>query len=270
MDKVVSADGTAIAFERIGDGPPVILVDGALCYRDSGPSRPLAEQLASDFTVVTYDRRGRGDSGDTQPYAVEREVEDLEALVKETGGSPCLYGISSGGALALEAANRGLAIDKLAVYEAPFVVDDSRAPLPEGYVSRLEQLVASDRRADAVRQFMRQGVGLPAAVVAMMRFMPAWSKLKGVAHTLPYDTALTADFQHGAPLPADRWSAVQVPTLIVAGSKSPDWMRNGMKALAEVLPVAEHHTLEGQTHLVKPQVLAPVLTQFFAQSTGGS
>lgn len=263
MDKLTSSDGTSIAFDRSGDGPALILVDGALCYRASGPNGPLAEQLAPHFTVYTYDRRSRGDSGDTPPYAVEREVEDIEALIDHAGGSAFLYGISSGAALALEAANRGLPIEKLALYEAPFVVDDSRPPVPSDYPRRLADLVASDRRAEAIRLFMREGVRVPAIFVAMMRVMPAWPKLKSVAHTLPYDTAIMGDLQRGNPLPAGGWDSVKAPTLVVAGGKSPAWMRHGMEQLAEVLPNARHRTLEGQTHLVKPKAIAPVLVDFF-------
>jgi pimeloyl-ACP methyl ester carboxylesterase len=263
MPIVTSADGTPIAYDRIGDGPPLILVDGALCYRGSGPNGALATELADRFTVVTYDRRGRGESGDNVPYAVEREVDDLDALIAEVGGSASVYGISSGAALALEAANRGSSIDRLALYEVPFVVDHSRAPIPAGYVTELGRLVAEDRRGDAVRYFMRRGVGLPAPVVAMMRFMPAWSTLKRLAHTLPYDTALTAELQHGRPLPADRWSSISAPTTVICGGKSPAWMRSAMRELAAVVPGAQHRTLEGQTHVVKPRALAPMLTETF-------
>jgi pimeloyl-ACP methyl ester carboxylesterase len=263
MSKVTSKDGTSIAFDKIGQGPAIILVDGALCYRASGPNGPLAKLLAPHFTVFTYDRRGRGESGDTAPYAVEREIEDLDALINAAGGSVDVYGISSGAALALEAANRGFAIKKLVLYEAPFVVDDSRAPISEDYVAQMNKLIAADRRGDAVKLFMGKGVGLPAFVVAMMRFMPAWSTLKAVAHTLPYDTALTADKQRGQPLPANRWTAVTMPTLVMDGGKSPTWMRNAMKSLANILPNAKLRTLEGQTHMVKPEILAPVLAEFF-------
>ena len=264
MHTATSSDGTTIAFDRVGDGPPVVLVDGALCYRASGPNGPLAQRLSRHFTVYTYDRRGRGGSDDTAPYAVEREVEDIAALIKEAGGAASVYGISSGAALALEAANRGLAIDRLALYEAPFIVDDSRPPVPPDYEAHIAGLVAQDRRGAVVRYFMKEGVRVPGAVVAMMRFMPARSRLKGVAHTLPYDVALTSEHQRGTPLPVERWASVTVPTLVIAGGRSPDWMRNGMRALADVLPHAQHRTLEGQTHIVKPDALAPVLTEFFA------
>ena len=213
MGTLHSSDGTPIAYETAGDGPPVILVDGALCYRASGPSAPLAALLAEHFTVFTYDRRGRGESGDTAPYAVEREVEDIAALIDEAGGSACVYGISSGAALALEAANRGLGIERLVVYEAPFIVDDSRAPLP-------------------------------------------------------YDFAALSGLQAGDPLPAGRWAGVTMPTLSVVGGKSPAWLHHGMRALADVLPNAQLRVLEGQTHMVKAKVLAPLLIEFFG--AGGS
>jgi pimeloyl-ACP methyl ester carboxylesterase len=163
MSKVMSKDGTQIAFDRSGDGPPVILVDGALSDRRASLNVALAAELAPRFTVYTYDRRGRGDSGDTPPYAIRREVEDIEALVDHAGGKAYLYGISSGGVLALDAANRlGPKVTRLAVYEAPFVADDTRTPLPDGYLARLQELVAADRRGDAVDLFMGTGIGLPA------------------------------------------------------------------------------------------------------------
>jgi alpha/beta hydrolase family protein len=152
---VTSRDGTTIAYETTGTGPPLILVDGALCYRDFGPSRKLAEQLAGDFTVITYDRRGRGESGDGLTYAVEREVEDLEALIEAAGGSAHVYGISSGAALALDAAQRDIGVERLALYEAPFIVDDGRAPIDPDYVSRLNGFLVAGRPGDAVRLFMR-------------------------------------------------------------------------------------------------------------------
>src|SRR2546423_183043 len=186
QNTVTSHDGTMIAYSQVGQGPVVILVDGALCYRAFGPSKELAAQLAPHFTVITYDRRGRGESGDTQPYAVEREVEDLEALIEATGGTAFVSGQSSGSALAIEAANRLPGIKKLALYEAPFVVDDTGKPVTQAFLARLKELVAQDRRTEAVKQFMKQ-VGTPSFMVAIMPLMPVWSKLKAVAHTLPYD-----------------------------------------------------------------------------------
>jgi pimeloyl-ACP methyl ester carboxylesterase len=263
MNSVISRDGTHIAYDQLGEGSPLVLVGGAFNTRTFGPNGGLAPLLAERFTVINYDRRGRGDSTDTAPYSVEREIEDLQALIEAAGGSAHVFGISSGAALALEAANRGLAINKLALYEAPFVVDDSRAPVPDDYFERLQGMVASDRRSDAIRLFMRQGVGVPAVFVAMMRIMPAWSKLKAVAPTVIYDAAIVDDYQRGRPLPSDRWTSVTMPTLVAVGGKSPDWMRSAMRALADVLPNATHSTLEGQTHIVKAGALAPVLVEFF-------
>jgi pimeloyl-ACP methyl ester carboxylesterase len=260
---VRSADGTPIAFEVTGDGPPLILVDGALCHRASGPARPLARELTGQFTVVAYDRRGRGESGDTAPYAVGREIDDLAALIEAFGGRAAGYGISSGAALALEAAAHGLPISRLALYEAPFVVDDSRAPVAEDYLRRLRGLLGCGQRDDAVRHFLRNAVGLPGALVTMMRFLPAWSKLTRVAHTLPYDHLILGDNVTGRPFPPGRWSSVTVPTLVAAGGKSSDWVRTSMRALAAALPDARYRTIPGQTHQVRPQAIAPVLTEFF-------
>ncbi|MEU7743636.1 alpha/beta hydrolase [Nonomuraea sp. NPDC049158] len=263
MDKVTSKDGTQIAYDRIGQGPAVILVDGAMCHRAAGPNPALAKELARGFTVYTYDRRGRGDSGDTAPFSPEREIEDLAALVEEAGGTAFLYGISSGAALAMAAVESGLPVSKVAVYEAPFVVDDSRPPIPDDYVRQLEEMVATGRQGQAVAYFMRKGVNLPGALVAMMRFMPAWSGMKAIVNTLLYDVAFVADYERGKPLPATPWASVKIPTLVICGGKSPVWMRNGMRAWADVLPNAEHHTLDGQTHIVKASALAPVLEGFF-------
>jgi pimeloyl-ACP methyl ester carboxylesterase len=261
---VVSRDGTRIAYSRVGTGEPLILVDGALNDRAlNGPNPRLAKVLAGQFKVFTYDRRGRGESGDTPPHAVEREVEDLQAVIDAAGGSAFVYGISSGGALALEAASRLSSIRRLAVYELPFVADASRKPIPDDFTARMSELVESDRRAEALRYFFTAGIALPRAMVAMMRLLPAWPRLKALAHTLPYDVQLIGDAGSGRPLPAARWSNVTVPTLVAAGSKSPAWMQTAMRSLADVLPNAEHRTLQGQTHIVKPKALAPVLTEFF-------
>jgi pimeloyl-ACP methyl ester carboxylesterase len=263
MNTVHSTDGTAIAYQTCGEGPPLILVDGALCYRDMGPSRALAEVLAEHFTVITYDRRGRGESTDAAPYSVAREIDDLAALIAAAGGSAYVCGFSSGAVLALDAAARGLPITALALYEPPFIVDDSRPPAPGDYVEQLDTLLAASRRGDAVRFFMRQ-VGMPAPLVSLMRFTPAWGKLKRVAHTLPYDGEIMGDTQLGRPLPAGRWPGTKVKTLVIVGGKSPVFFHNGTRMLADLLPNAEHRVLEGQTHMVKAKALAPVLIDYFA------
>ena len=266
MSKVLSKDGTPIAYDQSGEGSPVILVGGAMNSRSFGIMGPLVPLLEQRFTVINYDRRGRGESGDTKPYAVEREVEDLEALILAVGGSAFVYGCSSGAALALEAANLlGGKIKKLVVYEAPFVVDTSRAPVPADFAAQLSGMIVSNRRGAAVKYFMVKGVGVPAIFVTMMQLMPAWSKLKAMAGTLPYDTATLRDNGSGKLLSTQQWAAITAPTLVVCGGKSPAWMSHAMQALADVLPYAQHRTLEGQTHIVKPEAIAPILVEFFAE-----
>jgi pimeloyl-ACP methyl ester carboxylesterase len=267
MKKIRSRDGTSIAFDRSGQGPALIVVDGALCYRAAGPSASLAAALAEHFTVFTYDRRGRGDSGDTAPYAIAREVEDIDAIITEAGGNAFVYGASSGAALALEAASRGLAIRKLALYEAPFIVDDTHPPIPDGFLMQLHQAIAAGRRGDAVKRFMKL-VGVPAVFVTLMRLLPAWSKLTAVAHTLPYDITLVQDQEKGTPLPATKWAGATMPTLVMDGGKSPKWMRNAMRALAQVLPNAKYRTLEGQTHMINAKAHVPPLVEFFKGQPG--
>jgi len=261
MSTVISSDGTKIAYETTGDGDPLIIVDGAMCYRASGPSRPLAAELAADFTVFTYDRRGRGESPNAE-CTPAREIEDIAALVKEAGGSAHIFGASSGAVLALEAANAGVGATKLAMYEPVLIVDDQHAPAPESALADMRRLIAEDRRGDAVATFMRS-VDVPGFAVALMRLLPVWKKLKGVAHTLPNDLALVEGMRQGKPLPADRWPAATLPTLVANGGKSPTYLRNSAAAVAAVLPNATHRTVPGQTHLVKATALAPVLRDFF-------
>jgi pimeloyl-ACP methyl ester carboxylesterase len=256
-----SKDGTPIGYSRAGSGPALIFVDGALCYRASGPSGPVSDLLKEHCTVFTYDRRGRGESGNTLPYAVEREVEDIAALVNEAGGSAILFGVSSGAALSLDAASCLSGVTKLVLYEAPFIVDDSHAPIPSDFLSRLDEAVASGRRGDAVKMFLKL-VGVPALGVGMMRFLPVWKKLTAVAHTLPNDIRIVEPNQQGRPLPAARWGRATMPTLVLDGGKSPVYMRNGMRALAGVLPTATYRTLPGQTHMVNAKIVVPVVADF--------
>ena len=261
-NSVTSKDGTRIAFDRSGDGPALILVGGALSDRSAWA--PLAKLLAPRFTVFSYDRRGRGDSGDTPPYSVEREIEDLEALIDEAGGAAFVHGQSSGAVLSLEATARLPAkVQKLSLYEPPFIIDDSRPPPPENYVGHINELIAANRRGDAVEFWMTDVVLAPAEAVAEMRSAPTWPALEAVAHTLPYDIAVLGDNMAGDPLPTDRWAAVTAPTLVMDGGASPEWIRNSARALAEVLPNAQHRTLEGQTHNAAPEVLAPEMERFF-------
>ncbi len=264
MNKVNSKDDTTIAFDKVGKGPAVILVGGALQYRsyDQRTTR-LAELLGKHFTTFHYDRRGRGDSSDTQPYAKEREIEDLEALIQEAGGTAMIFAMSSGGVLALDAANSGLKIIRLALYEPTCIVDDSRPPVPEDYVEQLTKLASEGHRGDAVEYFMVKGAGIPVEYISPMRQDPSWAGFEAAAHTLAYDGAFTADITRGKPLPTYRWTSVTIPTLVVDGGASPAWVHNAAKALARVLKDAQRRTLEGQDHGVAPEVLAPILDEFF-------
>jgi pimeloyl-ACP methyl ester carboxylesterase len=259
MATVTSKDGTRIAFEKSGSGFPVILVDGALCSRAFGPMLKLAPLLAEHFTVISYDRRGRNGSGDTKPYTIEKEIEDIGALIDEAGGSACVYGVSSGAALGLAAAANGLNIPKLALYEPPFdVADDGHHP-PKDALQQLQLMISEDRRADAVKYFLKDAVGVPAVVVFMMPLFPVWAKLKAVAHTLPYDIAILGDFN----LPEERAKSVRIPTLVAGGDKSPAMLRHSVKKLAEVMPNSKLEVLKGQTHNVSAKAIGPVLIDFF-------
>ena len=265
METIASRDGTTIAFDRLGQGPALILVDGALQYRAADPrTARLAELLSAHFTVFHHDRRGRGDSGDAGQYAVEHEIEDLDALIAASGGTAYVFGHSSGAALALEAAGRGCAISRLALYEPPCIVDGSRPPVPEDCGPALEALVAAGRRGDAVAQFLTVGVAVPAGVVAGMRGQPFWPAFEAIAHTLARDIAVMGETLRGTPAPLARWAGVTVPTLVIDGGQTP-WMSRGAEALAAVLPHARRRTLGDQPHGAAPEVLAPVLEQFFAE-----
>ena len=262
MKKVYSKDGTPIAFDQTGQGPAIILVGGALSNRSAAV--PLASLLAPHFTAFGYDRRGRGDSGDTAPYAVEREVEDMDALINEAGGSAFAFGVSSGAVLALQAAARGLAITRLALFEPPFIVDDSRPPVPKDYVAQINDRVSAGRRGDAVEYFMKEAVGVPDDIIGQMRGMPMWAEMEQVAHTLAYDGKIMGDTMAGNSLQAKQWASVTIPTLVIDGGASPAWMRNTARALADILPHAQYHTLEGQMHNADPAAIAPILIDFFA------
>jgi pimeloyl-ACP methyl ester carboxylesterase len=259
MRTVTSRDGTRIAFDVQGQGPPVILVNGALADRSAGA--PLAALLAERLTVYMYDRRGRGDSGDTPPYAVEREIEDLRVMIAAAGGSAYVYGSSSGAALALEAAASGLAIQRLAVWEPPYIRAGSRPPPPEGVGERLRALVSLGRRGDAVEHFLQYVVGMPKEVVAQARQAPYWPAQEAMAHTLAYDVAILGNYG----LPAARLAAVEVPTLVLCGGASAEWIQQTAQAVAEALPAGRYRAIADQTHGAAPQAVAPVLLEFFSQ-----
>lgn len=256
--EVISKDGSRIAYEKSGNGPLLILVDGALCSRAFGPMPKLALLLTGNFTVITYDRRGRNESSDTQPYAAEREIEDLEALISANGGSAFVTGFSSGAALALAAAAHGVNITKLALYEPPFMIDAGQQP-PADSLEQLKAMIAENRRGDAVKFFLKDMVAVPATIVFIMKLTPVWSKLKSVAHTLPYDVAILGDFS----LPRDTAASVKIPTLISGGDKSQATLQHAVQKLSEVMPNSELKILKGQTHNVAGKAIAPVLIEFF-------
>ncbi|KQX44450.1 hydrolase [Streptomyces sp. Root63] len=261
---VVSSDGTPIAFEQSGSGPTVILVSSALA--DRSDTKKLAGLLAPHFTVVNYDRRGRGASGNNADYTVRREIDDIAALIEHAGGIASVFGSSSGAVLALRAAAAGLNIKRLALYEPPFSVAPSDFGPPRDFARHIDGLIAEDRRSEAVKTFMTKAQGMPAFMVGSMRLMPGvWSNLKAMAHTLPYDIAVMGDTQQGKPLTAEMWSPATAPTLVMTGSKSPDGFQSAARAVTEVLPDADHHTLQGLNHgavVMAPKKLAPKLIEF--------
>ena len=262
MTHVISKDGTRIAYERLGNGPAVILIDGAMCSRAFGPSRKIAALLKEHFTVYLYDRRGRGESGDTQPYSKAREVEDVEALVRAAGGSAFAVGVSSGAALALEAAASGLRVEKLVVYEPPFMPDDAARHANADHEGKLKALVAAGERGAAVKYFMRDMVNVPVPFVLMMQLMRGmWGKLKAVAHTLPYDAAIMGNWQ----VPAARLAGVKTPTLALYGGKTQTRLKRAVEELVKVLPNVRQQVLPGQTHNVSAAVLVPALVRFFKE-----
>jgi pimeloyl-ACP methyl ester carboxylesterase len=262
MNTVKSKDGTTIAFDKQGDGPPLILVDGAMSTRSSGSKPELERLLAQHLTVYSYDRRGRGDSGDTKPYAVEREIEDIDVLIDGAGGSAYLYGHSSGACLAMEAAVRlGDKVKKLAMYEAPYNDDPQAQRAWSEYLKKLTEALALDRRGDAVALFMAY-VGTPAAQIEGMRHAPFWGGMEAVAPTLAYDHA--AIMGKDGSIPTERAARVHVPTLVMSGGDSFPFMLETAKRLSKVIPAARLRTLDGQTHDVHAEALAPVLVEFFA------
>jgi pimeloyl-ACP methyl ester carboxylesterase len=268
MDRVTSKDGTSIAYDRQGGGPAVILVGGGL--DDGSENAPLVPELARWFTVYNYARRGRGESGDAQPYALEREVEDIEALIAEAGGSAHLYGVSSGGGLALEAAAAGVAVDRLAVYEVPYCVAGDMVRRAREFVERLGPALADGRRGDALELFMRFA-GSSEDDVEGARRSPWWPGLEALAHTLAYDAACMGDFRP----PTARLATITQPVLVVTGGVSPDsqvgmgglppdFFEQAADAIAASIPKAQRMTFEGQGHVADPKLAAPLLARFFS------
>ncbi|MFC9122879.1 alpha/beta fold hydrolase [Streptomyces sp. NPDC057067] len=262
--RVVSADGTEIAFEQSGRGPAVVLVASALA--DRSDTTKLAALLAQHFTVINYDRRGRGASGDASTYAPDREIEDIAALVEHLGGSASLFGSSSGAVLALRAAAAGVNVDRLALYEPPFVVAEGDDGPPKDLAQQITALLAEGRPSDAVKYFMTKVQGMPGIAVFFMKCMPKiWANLTKLARTLPYDIAVMGDTQQGKPLDAEEWKGVAVPTRVLTGGKSPAAFQRAALAVTGILPQADHRTLPGLNHgavVMAPKKIAPQIIEF--------
>ena len=256
--QVTSRDGTSIAYTREGSGPPVVLVDGALCYRSHGPMPALARVLASDMTVYSYDRRGRGESGDTPPYAVDREIEDVAAIVERAGAPVVLYGFSSGAILTLLAAARLSGnIERLVVHEPPFNAGDADAVhAMRKFADETARLLRDGRPADAVAFFLKDMV--PSGALAHMKQTPAWGLMVAVAHTLAYDNAVLGD----GSVPRKVAASVTARTLALVGSDSGNFKHAAVNALVRAIPDAGTQTIPGHQTLVPPEVLAPVVVEF--------
>lgn len=258
----VSADGTRIAFERAGTGPVLVLVDGAFCYREFGPSRDVSAALQDAFTVVIYDRRGRGESGDTPLYAPEREIDDLRAILESVGGDASVMGQSSGAALAYRAAAAGVPMRRLIGYEAPWVgLRKNRDGSEKPYHADLDRLIAAGQNGKAISYFMVDMIGAPRFMPLMMRIMAAkeWGKLLAVAPTLRYDAAVMGPrFE----VPADELARIRIPALALGGGKAAPEMLAAQERIAAAIPGAEHAVLEGQTHQVSPAALRPHFLRF--------
>ncbi|TDC86071.1 alpha/beta hydrolase [Actinomadura sp. 7K507] len=262
---VTSADGTTIAYTTWGDGDPVVLIDGATAYRATTPENAeTAELLEDEFQVINYDRRGRGESGDTAPFAVEREFEDLAAIIEQVGGGrpATVYGWSSGGSLALNAVQAGLAVARLVLWEPNVIADDGHPPLPSDYVERLDAAVADGRPGDAVALFMTAAAGMPEEAVAEMREADFWPGLEAIAPTIAYDGRHVGDTMSGRPLRADLWNKVRVPVLVLYGRDTWPHLAVGAKVLSEHLPTATLKAVPGENHGTTADVLAPVLREF--------
>jgi len=255
LQHVTSADGTRIGVDVQGSGPAIVLVSGGSV--DRGSNAGLANVLASDYTVYNYDRRGRGDSGDTAPYAVEREIEDIAAVIALAGGHAHLYGSSSGAGLALEAAAAGAAVDKLVLWEPPYNLDPEGRP-PADTVEQLDRMVAEGRRGDAAEYFMTRMVRLPAEFAAFARTQPWWAAQEALAHTLAYDARVMGDYS----VPTATAERVIVPTIVLTGGASFPFFPVTAAALAAALPNGRTGVLEGQEHNVDPAILGPAIREF--------
>ena len=257
----MSKDGTKIVYRETGSGPVIILIDGAFCSKDFGPMPKLAPLLSEHFTVISYDRRARGESGDTRPYTVEREIEDLQTLIEQNGGSAYLFGISSGAILALRAVSHGLRVPKLVLFEPPFATSKNLVRSTNAY-HELTRLVEEGKRGEAVKFYLRKVMEVPAFLPFLLQLTPNWSKMKANANSLPYDLAVCGDFE----IPENLRSSVSIPVLVIDSTKSPEILRNAVEATVRALPNATRKSLKGSIHDVPPKILAPEVAQFLNAS----
>lgn len=258
MNTVISKDGTVIAYNKEGNGRAVVLIDGAFCSKDFGPMSKLVPLLSKDFSVITYDRRGRGDSGDSPHYAVEREIEDIDALINMVGGSANLFAISSGAILALKAVAHGSNVTRLAIFEPPFVGNEKKRR-PADSEEQLKQLITEGKKGDACRFYLTKVIGVPAIVPFILSLTPNWSKMKANANSLPYDAAVCGDFN----LPRELVASVTIPTIVIDSDKSPETLRKPVLEVAEILPNGLKKSLKGKMHDVPPKILVPALVDFY-------
>lgn len=258
---ITSKDNTKITYHVIGKGPSVILVDGAFCYSGFGPSKDLAALLSKHFTVYYYDRRGRGNSGDDQPYTVDKEIQDIAAIVSEAGGKAHIFGNSSGAVLVMKAAAAGLNLGRLALFEPPFFVGSQKNLPPKDHRKKLKEYTENHEEGKAVTFFLTKIMGVPCILTLLMRLTPNWGKMKAVAKTLQYDSAVMEDFS----VPYSLLKSIRQPTIIIGGEKSADVLKKSCEAVAESIPDAELLMLPKQNHNINVKVLAPVLIDFFSK-----
>jgi pimeloyl-ACP methyl ester carboxylesterase len=258
--QVTSQDGTRIAYETWGQGPALIAVAGTTC--DRALMRSTAQAFGEYFATINYDRRGRGESGDTAPYAIDREIEDIAALINEAGGSAHLYGHSSGAALVLHTVAAGVPVERFVLHDPPYSPDDeSSQDAARAFALEIRDLLDQDKRAEAIEITFR-GTGMPDDMIAEMRQSPRWPGLIALAPTLAYDSAVMGDIDRGGAIPEDLAVRATRPGLVLVGGESPPFMMEVSRRLAALLPAGNHRVIEGQDHVASPEVLAPMVAEF--------
>jgi pimeloyl-ACP methyl ester carboxylesterase len=260
-----SRDGTRIAYDKVGNGPTLLIVNGALGFRGMSFAKQLVTAFAKHFTVIDYDRRGRGESGDMAPYSVTREIEDIDAVIRAVGGPCYVFAQSSGAALALQAAAAGVPMKALVAYEPPYMVGNPADRPAADFREKLTALIADGRRDDAVKYFMLT-VGVPRFFVALMRLFPFWKDMRAVAHTLPYDAAV----MNGFDFPAASLASIEIPVVAAAGEKTTATLKRAAQAVAETVPGARQRVAPKMSHAIKPAAMAPLLRTWLEEALSGA